>query len=213
MEKHTFFTAGRMARIGILAAAAALVMLLKFPLPFFPSFYKLDFSETVVLIGAFAMGPVSGVLIEAVKVLLNLAMDGSVTAGLGELANFVMGCSFILPASLIYARRRTFKGALIGMAAGLVALCIVGGLTNAYLLIPAYAKAFNAPVDAIIGMGASINPAINSLPKLVLLATTPFNLLKGGSCLILALLLYKRLSRFLAVAPAKPNPAPPRTED
>ena len=104
-------------KIGMLAAISVVLMLFEIPLPFAPSFYEIDFSEVPVLIGAFAMGPVAGAAIELVKILLNLVITGTDTAGVGELANFIIGCSLCLPAAIVYKRKKTRKGAMIGMAA------------------------------------------------------------------------------------------------
>ena len=94
--------------VGMLAAISTILMLFEFPLPFLaPGFYELDFSEVPILIGAFALGPVAGVLTELVKVLLNLVVNGTQTAFVGEFANFVMGCMFVLPASLIYKMKKS----------------------------------------------------------------------------------------------------------
>ena len=96
--------------VGMLAAISTILMLFEFPLPFLaPGFYELDFSEVPILIGAFALGPVAGVLTELVKVLLNLVINGTQTAFVGEFANFVMGCMFVLPASLIYKMKKSRK--------------------------------------------------------------------------------------------------------
>ena len=100
--------------VGMLAAIAVVLMLFEFPLPFIaPSFYELDLSEVPILIGAFALGPVAGVMAELVKILLNLAISGTDTAFVGEFANFVMGCAFVVPASLIYQAKKSRKNALI----------------------------------------------------------------------------------------------------
>ena len=76
------------AKISILSALATILMLFEFPLPIAPPFYEMDFSEVVVLIGGFAMGPWAAVCIEGLKVLLNLILNGTITAGVGELGNF-----------------------------------------------------------------------------------------------------------------------------
>ena len=93
--------------VGMLAAISTILMLFEFPLPFIaPGFYELDFSEVPILIGAFALGPVAGVLTELVKILLNLVINGTNTAFVGEFANFVLGCAFVVPASVIYKRKK-----------------------------------------------------------------------------------------------------------
>ena len=96
-----------MAKVGVLSAMATVLMLFEFPLPIAPSFYELDFSEVAVLIGSFALGPLAGVLIEFIKILINLLINGTDTLFVGELANFLMGCAFVLPAALVYCRKKT----------------------------------------------------------------------------------------------------------
>lgn len=193
---------GRMAlktitKIAVLSAISVIIMLLEIPLPFAPSFYKLDLSEIVVMIGAFAMGVVPGIFIELIKVLLNLLINGTITAGIGELANFVIGCSYIVPAALIYRHRKTLKTAILGMSVGTVSITIVGSLMNLFVLLPAYAALANIPFDTLVGMGTAVNPAITDVTTLVLFATAPFNLLKGVVCSVIVLLLYKRISPIL----------------
>lgn len=186
-------------RIAILSAVATVLMALKIPLWFAPSFYKIDISEVVVLLGAFALGPAAGVIIEFLKVLLNLLIDGSVTAGVGEFANFIMGCAFILPAAIIYKHKKSMLNAIIGMVVGIVSLTVISSLLNYYLLLPLYAKAFNMPMEALIGMGTKINPSVTDLRSFILIMVVPFNLLKGLLSSIFTFLLYKRISPVLHV--------------
>ena len=110
----------KMVQVGMLSAIAVVLMLFEIPLPFAPAFYEIDFSEVPVLVGCFAMGPVAGVAIEFLKILLNFAINGTTTAGVGEVANFLIGCSLVVPAALIYKFKKTRNGAIIGMAAGTV---------------------------------------------------------------------------------------------
>ncbi|MCI1952728.1 MAG: ECF transporter S component [Clostridiales bacterium] len=184
----------RIAMIGMLSALAFIIMYFEVPLPFLPSFYKIDFSEVPVLIGGFAMGPVAAAIIEAVKVILHLVIKGTPTAGIGDFANFIIGCGFVVPASMIYKCHKSRKNAVVGMTVGVLVMAVVGGLLNAFLLLPAYAAAFHMPMEAIVGMGTSVNHAIVDVPTLVLFATTPLNLIKGILASILTLLLYKRVS-------------------
>ncbi len=193
---------GRMAlktitKVAVLSAISVVVMLFEIPLPFAPGFYKVDLSEVVVMIGALAMGIVPGMFIEFIKILLNLLINGTITAGVGELANFVIGCSYIIPAALIYRHRKTFKTAVVGMSVGTVSITIVGALMNLFVLLPAYSALAGMPLDALVGMGTAVNPAITDVTTLVLFATAPFNLLKGIVSSVLVLLLYKRLSPIL----------------
>ena len=184
-------------KIAILAAIASVIMLFEFPLWFAPGFYKLDLSETVILMGSFAMGPVAGVLIELLKNLLNILINGTTTAYVGEFANFVTGCAFVLPAALIYKYKKTFKGALCGMIVGTLSLAAVGALINYFVLIPAFSKLYKLPIDNIIEMGSKVNPLVGDLKTLVVFAVAPFNIVKGVICSILSMKLYKRQSNIL----------------
>lgn len=186
-----------MVQVAMLAAAATVLMFFDIPLPFAPSFYKIDLSEVPVLIGAFAMGPLAGAAIELVKVLLNFVLKGTTTAGVGEVANFLIGCAYVMPAAWIYKAHKTRKNAMIGMAVGTVFLSAVGGLLNAFVLLPAYAVAFGMPIDALVGMGSAVNKAITSLPTFVLFAVVPFNIVKGVIVSVITMLLYKHISRLL----------------
>lgn len=186
-----------MIKIALLATIAVVIMLFEIPLGFAPSFYMLDFSEVIVLIGAFAMGPLAGILIELLKVLLNLVINGTITAGVGELANFLIGCSLVVPAAYLYRRKKCIRNAVLGLAAGTVLMAAVGGMFNAFVLLPAYAAAFQMPIDALVNMGQKINPSITGLGTFVLWAVVPFNLLKGVISGVLTMLLYKRLSPVL----------------
>lgn len=182
------------AKIAMLAAISVVLMLFEIPLPFAPSFYEIDFSEVPVLIGAFAMGPAAGAAIELVKILLNLIITGTDTAGVGELANFIIGCSLCVPAAMIYKRQKTRKGALIGMASGTVLMVVIGCLINAYVMLPVYAKAFGMPIDALVQMGTTVNPNITDLTGFIMFAVAPFNLLKAVLVSLIVLLIYKKIS-------------------
>lgn len=181
-------------QVGMLGALATILMMFDFPLPFAPSFYKIDLSEVPVLIGCFAMGPVAGAAVELVKILVNLVLTGSGTGGVGEIANFIIGCAFCVPAGIIYRRNRTRKNALIGMITGIVVMTVLGCFVNAYVLLPVYSKAFGMPIDALVGMGTAVNSHITSLTTFVLLAVAPFNLLKGVVVSLIVFLIYKKIS-------------------
>ena len=186
-----------MAQIGMLSAIATVLMLFEIPLPFAPSFYEIDFSEVPILIGSFAMGPLAGAAIEFIKILLNFAINGTLTAGVGEIANFLIGCSLVVPAAMIYRKKHTRNGALLGMVTGTLLMTVVGCFMNAYILLPAYAKAFGMPLDALVGMGTAVNKHITDIKTFVILAVGPFNLLKGTLVSLIVFLVYKKISPIL----------------
>ena len=181
-------------QVGMLAAIAVVLMLFEIPLPFAPSFYEIDFSEVPVMIGTFAMGPLAGAAIELVKILLNFFINGTTTAGVGEVANFLIGCALVVPAGLIYRRKRTRKGAIIGMAAGTVFMTLLGCVLNAYVLLPTYAAAFQLPIDSLVAMGTAVNGSITDLFTFVAFAVAPFNILKGVLVSLIVFLIYKKIS-------------------
>lgn len=187
----------KIAMIGMLSAMAAILHMLDFPVPFAPPFYKLDFGELPALIGAFAFGPVAGVLIEFCKIFLKLLFKSTSTAFVGDLANFVIGCSFLLPASIIYLFRKSRKSASIGCTAGTFCMTVFGTAFNAVYLLPAFSRLYGAPMEAIIEMGTAVNPSINSVNTLVVFAVAPLNLIKGGAVSVITMLIYKQLSPIL----------------
>lgn len=186
-----------LVQIGMLSALAIILMQFEIPLPFAPAFYKIDFSEVPVLIGCFSMGPFAGVLIELIKVILNVAIKGTMTMGIGDAANFLIGCAFCVPAALIYQKKRTKSGAVTGMVVGTVIMTILGCVLNAYILLPVYAKAFEMPLDALVSMGTEVNGAITGLMTFVLFAVAPFNLLKGILVSLIVFFVYKKIRQVL----------------
>lgn len=188
----------KLVEIGMLGAIATVLMLFEFPIPFIaPPFYELDFSEVPVLVGAFALGPMAGATIELVKILINLLINGTATAFVGEIGNYLLGCSFIIPAALIYKKHKTKKNALIAMVIGTIVMTVFGCFLNAYILLPTYATAFGMPIDAIVGMGSAINANINDVMTFVVIAVAPFNIIKGVVVSVITLLIYKHISPIL----------------
>lgn len=187
------------AKISILGALACITMLIQIPLPIAPTFYQLDFSEVVVLIGGFALGPWAAVCIEGLKIILNLFINGSTTMGVGEFANFLIGCSLVLPASLLYQKEKSKQHALIGLGIGIVLMALVGALINYFILLPTYAF-FMQPlitIEKIIQMGQLINPNINGLFAFILICVVPFNLIKGTIVSAVVFLSYKKVAPLL----------------
>ena len=196
-DKERILTTRKIAMIGVFSAIAFVLMLFEFPLPFAPSFYELDFSEIPALIGAFAFGPVAGIMIETCKILLKVLVKGTSTAFVGDLANFVIGCSFILPASIIYMFKKTKKNALVASVIGTLILTVFGSMFNALYLLPAFSALYGMPLDVLVGMGTAVNKNITSVTTLVIFAVVPFNILKGSSVSLITMLIYKKLSPIL----------------
>lgn len=201
-------TTRKVAMVGMFSAIAGILMILELPMPFAPSFYKIDASELPVLICGFAFGPVAGVLTEFVKIIIKLFLKPTSTAFVGELANFCVGCSMILPATIIYHARKKKTTAVIGCTVGTIIMTIFGTLFNAVYLLPTFAVMFGMPLDALIGMGTALNANVTDVFTFVAFCVAPLNLIKGAAVSVLTFVLYKPLSPILktsweAVSPAR----------
>lgn len=190
------FNTRKTAVIGMFSAIAAILMLFEFPLPFAPAFYELDFSELPILVGTFAFGPVAGVMMEFVKILLKLLFKGTSTAFVGDLANFAVGCSFILPASVVYSFRKNKKSAVIACLVGTLCITVFGTAFNAVYLLPAFSRLYGIPLDSLLAMGMEANGLVKegSIVSFVVACVAPMNLIKGASVSMVTMLIYKPLS-------------------
>lgn len=197
-SKRSVSTAKRVTIVGLCAAIATVLHILDFPLVFLaPEFYKLDFSELPVLLCGFYLGPSAAVACEGIKILLKLLLKGTSTAFVGDFANFAVGCSFVLPAVILYHLQKTKKGALLGLLAGTLSLSVFGSAFNAIYLLPKFAQLYGMPLDTIISMGSAINANVMDISTFVLICVAPLNIVKGVSVSILTLLLYKRIEKTL----------------
>ncbi|AGT32081.1 riboflavin transporter FmnP [Geobacillus genomosp. 3] len=176
------------AGIGVLGAMAYVLMMLNFPLPPFPNFLLVDFSDVPALVAALLYGPLAGVAVEFLKNVLNYVFVGSATGvPIGQIANFTAGVAFLLPVSYVYRKAGSKKGMLLGLAAGTAAMALVMSVLNYYVFLPAYTLFLGAP--------AMSAPEIK---ELVISAILPFNVVKGAIMAIVFQLLFVRLGSWLA---------------
>lgn len=178
----------------MLAAVAGVLMSLEFSVPMMPPFYKVDFSDVPSVIAVFLMGPVSGICVEVIKLLIKLITVGTNTMYVGELANLIAAFLFVWPLWFLYqklgANRKTaVEALLLSIVIRTACACFI----NANITLPLYAKAMSLPLDEVIRMVASVNPAIKDLNGFIILATIPFNVLKVGLNYIVGQLLFVRL--------------------
>lgn len=182
----------------MLSAVAFILMFLDFPLPMLiPSFVKMDFSDLPELLGAFALGPVYGIVISFMKNLLHIVIRGTSTAGVGEVCNFLLGAVFSFVAGYIYKRSKTRKNAILGAVVGAVAMALVSVPVNLWITYPAYVEFYHMPLDAIIGMYQAILPSVDGLLECLVIFNMPFTLVKGLLDAVLCMLIYKPLSPIL----------------
>lgn len=178
----------------MLAAVAGVLMSLEFSVPMMPPFYKVDFSDVPSVIAVFLMGPVSGICVEVIKLLIKLITVGTNTMYVGELANLIAAFLFVWPLWFLYQKLgANRKAAVEALLRSIVIRTACACFINANITLPLYAKAMSLPLDEVIRMVAAVNPAIKDLNGFIILATIPFNVLKVGLNYIVGQLLFVRL--------------------
>ena len=184
-----------MTKIAILSAISYILMSISIPIPgIFPDFLKLDISDVPAIFGGMTLGPIAGFTIVLIKNLFQ-AMTASTTAWIGEIANLLIGGSYVVIVSLVYRQRKSLKGLLLGFTLGTMAMIIIGCLTNYYMLLPFYGTVM--PMEAIINMGNMINPKVTDLGSFVIWMIAPFNLVKAVVISLVTLPLYKKMEVIL----------------
>ena len=196
IRKRAVSSARRVCIVGICSALASVLHMLDFSVPFLaPFFYKLDFSELPVLLCGFYLGPSATVACEGIKILLKLLIKSTSTAFVGDLANFVVGCSFVLPAVIIYHVHKSRHNALIGLIVGTLSMAVLGSAFNAVYLVPKFSQLYGLPLESILAMGAQIWPAVKDLPTFAFFCVAPLNVFKGVMVSVPTMLLYKKVAR------------------
>lgn len=183
----------KLTMIAMLSAIAFVLMFLEFSVPIMPPFIKMDLSDLPELIGAFAMGPASGVLICLIKNLMHLFL--STTGGVGELSNFFLGVCFVLPAGLVYRKWKGKKSAVIGALAGAVLMAAVSIISNYYIVYPFYYNFMDK--EAILAAYQAIFPGVRNILQCLIVFNAPFTLVKGLFSVVITVLVYKHISPFL----------------
>ena len=186
----------RVRKIAIAAMLAAIAVVLNYfevPIPLMPPFLKIDPSTIPLLIGSFILGPVYALGMAFVKNFVHFFT--STSGGVGQIADFIITSAFTATAAIVYRNNRTKKGAVMGCAAGCVAIMIAGYLANRYLLIPFFSQIM--PMEAIFSACAKVNPLIHDLDSYLLFGAVPFNFIKGVLISLITFPVYKKLSRHI----------------
>ena len=193
-DTERILTTRKIAVIGRFSAVAGILMVLEIPLPGIPSTHKFELGDLAGLLCGFAYGPVAGVLVAMLKVVIKLMFRPTGTAFVGEMANFLIGSSLILPATIIYWTKKTKKGAVIACVIGGISMTLFGSLLNWLYIFPTFLKMFcGGDMEKLVAMGSVVNPLIKNIPTFVLFTAVPINLLKSIAVGVLTMLLYKPL--------------------
>lgn len=197
MKSTKFLTVSTLVKISILSAIGYILMFISVPLPMlFPEFLKIDISDLTALLGGISLGPMAGITIAFLKNLLQFITGMSTTGGVGEFANFLIGGSFVFTVSYIYSKKRNIQGVIIGLVSGIVVMTVVGCIANYFIILPFYST-IGWSIDAVVSMGAAINPAIDSKMSFIIWMIAPFNILKSGLMSLLTLPMYKKTEKIL----------------
>lgn len=181
------FNARTLVLIGMLSSISYVLMLLNFPLPPFPQFLMVDFSDVPALIGALILGPVAGILIELLKNVLDYFLTGSATGvPVGHVANFVAGVLFILPTYFIYEKVKSSKGMTVGLIVGTISMAVLMSVLNYFIILPAYTFFLNTP--AMSG---------EETKQMIVTAILPFNFVKGILISVIFMLLFARMGTWM----------------
>jgi len=191
--KKKVLTTRVMAGVAMLSALAFVLQYLEFPIPIMPGFIKFDFSDLPALIGAFAYGPIAGIIIEFIKNLLHCAVSQSATVG--ELSNFILGAVFAATAGFIYAHNKTKKTAIIGGLIGSIVMGLISIPSNYFVVYPFYYNFM--PEEAVLGAYQAIMPSAKSIIQCLLIFNLPFTIIKGLISVAISVPIYKPLSRIL----------------
>ena len=182
-----------MVLVSILGAISGVLMLFKFPLPIAPTFMKMDFSDSVLIIGGFLTGPVYSLIMIFIKWIVKLIITSTSTAYAGELSGLILNISFIFPMSYFYSKNKTKKTAIILMIIFSITTSLIAIFTNVYMIFPLYGLSGNA----IVGPFKVLFPFVDSVWQVMLISILPFNLTKIAINSIIALVLYKKVSTFV----------------
>ena len=180
----------QLATMAMLVALAYVVTVVtRFPLMAAADFLKYDPKDVVILIGAYLYGPLAGAGMAVAACFIEM-ITVSEAGVYGFIMNVVASWAFVLPAALLYRRRRTMGGAIAGLALGVVSMAAVMVLWN-YIITPIYQ---GWPREQVAGMLATV--------------FLPFNVIKGVLNAALTLVLYQPITNALRrshLLPALPD--------
>lgn len=184
----------RLTMAAMMGAVSFVLMYFSFSVPVLSPFAEFDASALPELIGGFILGPLGAVEITTVKLILKVIFKGSSSMMTGEVQNFLLSVSYVVPAVLYYRKHRTKKGAVVGLIIGSVTSIVVAIITNIYLIFPVYIKLYGMNWEAIIDMFSAVNPWIKDIPTAIAFSIVPFNVISRTVISFVTILVYKKIS-------------------
>ena len=184
----------RLTTAALMGAIAFILMYFSFSVPVLSPFAEFDASAVAEMIGGFILGPIGAIEIICVKLFLKIVFKGTSSMMTGEIQNFLLSVSFVLPAILYYRRHKTKKGAVIGLVIGSIISIIVAVITNIYMIFPAYMYLYGMNWQSIVDICSAVNPLIKDVPTMIAFSIVPFNIVSRFITSFLTVLLYKKIS-------------------
>ena len=157
------------------ALAYACAALIRIPV----QFLTLDLKDSLIILCSLLFGPVSGLSVAVIVPFLEFLSVGSGTGIYGLIMNVLSSVTFASVTGLIYYRKKSMAGAVIGLVSGVFAVTAVMLLANLFIT-PYY-----------IGQPTAV------VAKMIPTILFPFNLIKAVLNAAIVLLLYKPLSKVL----------------
>lgn len=195
MKTNSKITTKKLTLTAMLTAIGVILQYMEISVPVMPGFIKLDFSDLPELIGAFTLGPAAGVAICFVRNVIHIIVSQS--GAIGELSNFILGAFFSLTAGLIYKKMPNLKGAVIGAVTASIVMGIISLPSNYFIIYPLYYNVMGFPEPAILEMYQLLRPSTESIAEALLIFNVPFTIVKGLICSVIAVLIYKPLSKLI----------------
>ena len=193
----TISTTAKLTITAMFGALASLLMLLEFPIFFTLPFIKLDFSDVPVILGAYMLGPLWGCVIGGIKIGMNFILNGTITGGIGELANLMFTLAYVVPAGIIYRMKRTKSGAVVSLIVSTVFASVVAVILDWFVVFPVYMKAFHLDMQTILGMATGANSLVKNEATLMWLSVFPANLLKYACASVITFFVYSPLRKLI----------------
>lgn len=185
----------RLVMAAMMGCASFILIFFNFGVPFLSPFAEFDLSALPELIGGFILGPLGAIEIITVKILLKLVFQGSESLLTGEIQNFLLSVSYVVPAVLYYRKHRTKKGAVGGLVLGSILSIATAVVTNVYMIFPAYMFLYGMDWNSIVGMFSAVNPWIKDVPTVVAFSIVPFNIISRTVTSVITFFVYKKISR------------------
>ena len=187
-------TTKNLTMIAMFSAISAVLMVFEIQLPFSPSFFKFYFSDLLVMLCCFLIGPFAGGIIVFMKILLHFLLNGTTSFFVGDLSNLLLTLSFVLPASFIYQQKKTKKTTIQGLLVSIICTSLLAIIFNLFLIFPLYLKVLNLKMVDLINMIHVVNPLVKDVFTMIVFSLLPFNLFKYSIVSMITMLSYKKLS-------------------